>query len=345
MQVFYALYDQSFANGPQYWTWFAEELSQSVRDAAASKQGAFQTRPKNANQLADSDILGGILCVEKEWFVVYRFFNGGYDPQGRPGRGVMATAWVRQSEADGANLYSLLNCPAFWHVQKLAPGCCPVPKPENLAENLKENWPERIDVQASRYAPLRGRYDFRNWSFTDFDDVQTFAELFPELAKRGVTHLKIVQTGRPLVTFSEEPLTSAVCAVESPISPPKKNDSSGQAVSSKSNSLLSLLVNLLILELLLYVVIGLFQVGMDIGRVRQAGQQSGQQSAPVPPEDGSSEGEIRETPSTAPEASAAFSEGIQPVSDAPKGNEAQSQPGTTNSPVEQNKNGGPIENQ
>ena len=206
MKVYYALYDQSYDNNAQYWTWFPEEISQPMRDAIASKSGAFQMRPKHPNRLETADVVGGIINLEDQWCVVYRFFNGGNDPQGRPDRCVLATAWVKTEEAQGQNLYDLLFCPVFQSVQKDALTQCPVPAPQKLVEN-ESNPVQQDDPQFEIY---KADPDIENWSFSNPEETQVVGKLFPLLTEEGLQSLQILQSSAYMETFSGSPLASGV---------------------------------------------------------------------------------------------------------------------------------------
>ena len=206
MKVYYALYDQSYDNNAQYWTWFPEEITQQMRDAIASKAGAFQMRPKHPNRLETPDVVGGIINFEDQWCVVYRFFNGGNDPQGRPDRCVMATAWVKAEEAQGQNLYDLLFCPVFQNVQKDALTQCPVPAPQKLIENYS-NPVQQDDPQFDIY---KADPDIENWSFKNPEETEVVGKLFPLLTEEGLKSLQILQSSAYMETFSGTPLASDV---------------------------------------------------------------------------------------------------------------------------------------
>ena len=206
MKVYYALYDQSYDNNAQYWTWFPEEITQQMRDAIASKSGAFQMRPKHPNRLETPDVVGGIINFEDQWCVVYRFFNGGNDPQGRPDRCVLATAWVKTEEAPGHNLYDLLFCLVFQNVQKEALTQCPVPAPQKLVENYS-NPVQQDDPQFDIY---KANPDIENWSFKNPEETQVVGKLFPLLTEEGLQSLQVLQSSAYMETFSGTPLASGV---------------------------------------------------------------------------------------------------------------------------------------
>ena len=206
MKVSYALYDQSYDNNAQYWTWFPEEIAQPMRDAIASKSGAFQMRPKHPNRLETPDVVGGIINYEDQWCVVYRFFNGGNDPQGRPDRCVLATAWVKTADAQGQNLYDLLFCPVFQNVQKDALTQCPVPAPEKLVEYYS-NPVHPDDPQFDIY---KADPNIENWSFKTPEETEVVGKLFPLLIEEGIQSLQILQASAYMETFSGTPLASGV---------------------------------------------------------------------------------------------------------------------------------------
>lgn len=215
MKVYYALYDQSYDNNAQYWTWFPEEISKQMRDAIASKSGAFQMRPKHPNRLEQSDIVGGIINYQDQWCVVYRFFNGGNDPQGRPERCVLATAWVKTEEAQEQNLYDLLFSPVFLKVQKEALTQCPVPAPQSLVEDYS-NPVQQDDPQFDIY---KDDPDIENWTFKNSEEVEVVGKLFPLLTDEGLQSLQILQAAEYMETFSGTPLASGVTFIPKVVEP------------------------------------------------------------------------------------------------------------------------------
>ena len=217
MKVYYALYDQSYDNNAQYWTWFPSEITQQMRDAIASKSGAFQMRPKRPNLLSEYDIVGGIINYQDQWCVVYRYFNGGNDPQGRPDRCVLATAWVRTVEAQGQNLYALLFCPVFLDIQKQALYQCPVQVPRALVENcyypVSQNDPQLVIYNNN---PNIG-----SWSFRNFNEVEVVGKLFPNLIGDGLKSLQVLQSASYMETFSGTPLASGITYVPNIVTQPE----------------------------------------------------------------------------------------------------------------------------
>lgn len=243
MKVYYALYDQSYDNNAQYWTWFPGEITQKMRDAIASKSGAFQMRPKRPNLLTEPDIVGGIINYQDQWCVVYRYFNGGNDPQGRPDRCVLATAWVRTEEAQGQNLYALLSCPVFLNVQKLALYQCPVQAPKALEEDC--SYPvSQFDPQLASYS---NNPDIGSWSFRTPDEVEVIGKLFPFLTEDGLKSLQILQSVAFMETFSGTPLASGITYVPKVEIPPENDDEDGlpDPQSSRRNKYLGILLVIL----------------------------------------------------------------------------------------------------
>lgn len=249
MKVYYALYDQSYDNNAQYWTWFPEEITQKMRDAIASKAGAFQMRPKHPNQLAESDIVGGIINYQDQWCVVYRFFNGGNDPQGRPDRCVLATAWVRTEDAQRQNLFNLLFCPVFLDVQKKALCQCPVQVPAELEEDC--NYPvSQFDPQLAIYS---NNPDIGSWSYRSSDEVEVIGKLFPFLIADGLKSLQVLQSAAYMETFSGTPLASGITYVPNDVIQPDSayNDDLQDQQQRRNINLVFLLAILFILSSLL----------------------------------------------------------------------------------------------
>ena len=240
MKVYYALYDQSYDNNAQYWTWFPEEITRQMRDAIASKSGAFQMRPKRPNLLSESDIVGGILNYQDQWCVVYRFFNGGNDPQGRPDRCVLATAWVKTEEAQGQNLYALLFCPVFLNVQKLALYQCPVQAPKAIIEIC--NCP--VSQSDPQFVIYNNNPNIGSWSFRNPNEVEVIGKLFPSLIGDGLKSLQILQSASYMETFSGTPLASGITYVPK-VMPSESAYFEGNFPAQQSQSRNSILVFLL----------------------------------------------------------------------------------------------------
>ncbi|MBR0238789.1 MAG: hypothetical protein IJQ39_11915 [Thermoguttaceae bacterium] len=223
-----------------------------MRDAIASKSGAFQMRPKHPNLLTEPDIVGGIINYQDQWCVVYRYFNGGNDPQGRPDRCVLATAWVRTAEAKGQNLYALLFCPVFLDVQRQALYQCPVQVPRALIEDC--NCPvSQNDPQLAIYS---NNPDIGSWSFRSPDEVEVIGKLFPTLIGDGLKSLQVLQSAAYMETFSGTPLASGITYVPKVEIPPENDDEDGlpDPQSSRRNKCLGILLVILFIlsSLLIY---------------------------------------------------------------------------------------------
>ena len=101
MQLYYALYDPSVSTDGNYWTWSASE----IRDLLNRFYNDVATKhlPPEPNKLQDDNLWGGLVRLP-DWTVIYRYFNGGWDNKGRPGRYVLLTAWVPSIEAQHFDL-------------------------------------------------------------------------------------------------------------------------------------------------------------------------------------------------------------------------------------------------
>lgn len=128
MRICYAIYDSAFTTDEgHFWTWFDCSLSLGVLRSffdVASKH-----RPDKMSELTADDFWGGVVRLEKEWTVVYKVFNGGYDSNGRPGRYVLLTAWTPTKETEGIDMLSVFKCPVFKTVAATVDQL-PVPKPK-----------------------------------------------------------------------------------------------------------------------------------------------------------------------------------------------------------------------
>ena len=132
MKIYYALYDPSSSIDGNYWTWSASEIKPLLNRFYGDIATAHL--PPNPNTLQDDDLWGGMVRLA-DWTVAYRYFNGGYDKQGRPGRYVLLTAWIPADDAHRANLLPVFDNAIFRHVSENAKN---IPIPPLFA--LEERW-------------------------------------------------------------------------------------------------------------------------------------------------------------------------------------------------------------
>jgi hypothetical protein len=139
MQIHYALYDQSYSNDGNYWTWFDESLTRSVLNKFYSDFAAKHL-PEKPNDLMNTDLWGGAVTFDG-YLVLYRCVNGGYDRYDRPQRCVIITAWLecaklKRADIVGADLSQIFDNDVFRFTQEHAQKI-PVPQPEKLTEEIK----------------------------------------------------------------------------------------------------------------------------------------------------------------------------------------------------------------
>ncbi|MDR1483339.1 MAG: hypothetical protein LBT09_00795 [Planctomycetaceae bacterium] len=134
MQIHYALYDQSYSNDGNYWTWFDESLPRSALNKFYSDFAAKHL-PEKPNDLTDTDLWGGAVAFDG-YLVLYRCVNGGYDNRDRPQRCVIITAWLKCADIVGVDLPQIFDSKIFHFTQEHAKEI-PVLKPEMLTEEIK----------------------------------------------------------------------------------------------------------------------------------------------------------------------------------------------------------------
>ena len=148
MQIHYALCDPSHdTGGGNYWTWYAETLPlEMLQDFY--KEFPVKNLPKSPSDLAKPNLWDNFapitVCYE-DWTVVYRFFSGGNDKSGRPGRYIILTAWMKTEEAEGVDLSSIQRSTVFRDVGN-NPRRLPMPKPTMLSEERKNKSKEMKNV-------------------------------------------------------------------------------------------------------------------------------------------------------------------------------------------------------
>jgi len=185
MKLYYALYDQSAPVDGDYWNWWAVP---EIRHLLNRIYGdvAVKHLPPKPNDLHDDDLWGGAVCLA-DWTVVYRYFNGGWDNIGRPGRAVLMTAWIPAGDAKGFDLTPILTSKAFRHVAEHAKSI-PVPPPPSL----QEEWTTAKRVFATTSA-REGETPFTGLeqAMCAFSGVSAQRK-----AKFVIADVKIIQTAR-----------------------------------------------------------------------------------------------------------------------------------------------------
>lgn len=133
-RVLIAIYDpaQPSPDG-SYWIWRHAELPSATLDAFYYER-ASRFIPKEVNTLTPEDILGGVATLN-EWLCLWRYYNGGRDLRGRPGRFVLTVAFVKYADTAGCDISSILKNDIFRWVSEHAPTNCPIPPPPALEDN------------------------------------------------------------------------------------------------------------------------------------------------------------------------------------------------------------------
>lgn len=134
VRVLFAIYDPArrSADG-SLWSWRAPDLSVAFLESFYYDK-AYLSWPQDVHQLGSGDVWGGAARHDREWIGLYRYFNGGRDPRGRPGRVVLAAAFIQLRDAVNVDLSPLLKCKTFQWVAEHAATRCPLPMPPVLEE-------------------------------------------------------------------------------------------------------------------------------------------------------------------------------------------------------------------
>lgn len=133
----FALYDPAQRTpGRGYWAWLAEGLDPARLDRLYY-EAAVRNRPPDPNRLLPEEIWGGIADMGDDQVGLYRFFNGGRDDRGRPGRFVLLVTLLTRDEVLGRDLSPIFLCETARQVALRAPGECPLAIPASLEEEVE----------------------------------------------------------------------------------------------------------------------------------------------------------------------------------------------------------------
>lgn len=123
-----ALYDPSTLQGNDYWTWYNKDLPPNeLRLCYHDLLKRHFPPTAELQKLSTDDIWGGYVHFH-QWVVIYRYFHGGYDAMGRPGRYVVLTAWIPREEIH--NISALRDMLTSVYFQRYADSIPPRPVPE-----------------------------------------------------------------------------------------------------------------------------------------------------------------------------------------------------------------------
>jgi hypothetical protein len=133
----FALYDPAQPSpGGSYWAWLAEGLDVARLDKLYY-DAASGNRPPDPNRLLPDDVWGGIAELGDDIVGVYRYFDGGRDLHGRPGRFVILATLLDSRDVRGRDLSVIFRSEtARWAAQR-APMTCPLPAPPSLEEPIE----------------------------------------------------------------------------------------------------------------------------------------------------------------------------------------------------------------
>ncbi|MDR2441289.1 MAG: hypothetical protein LBE12_18155 [Planctomycetaceae bacterium] len=181
MQLYYALYDPATPQDGTYWTWFAgilqkETLHNFYNDIAVKQL------PPEPNKLEPSDIWGGIVRY-RNWTVLYRYYNGGYDSKGRPGRYVILTAWIPTDETAQIDLAPIFDNNTF---KGIAENSQKLPVPEPLS--LLEHWTgeeKTINVQLPEKESVNSYQNIVEAAIT-FTNIPLDRNAWVKMTKQGI---------------------------------------------------------------------------------------------------------------------------------------------------------------
>jgi hypothetical protein len=214
MQVHYALYDQSYSNDGNYWTWFDESLPLSVLNKFYNDFAAKHL-PTKPNDLTDIDLWGGAVTFDG-YLVLYRCVNGGYDRIGRPQRGVIITAWLKGADVVGADLSQIFDNDVFRFTQEHAQKI-PVPQPEKLTEEIKSgtlNAAKNITSQVDDLLYMKEK------RFVTGDVVSQALELLSATLSRSASGVRFITAD--IEKISTQKLAVVRVKLETP--PPPKSE-------------------------------------------------------------------------------------------------------------------------
>lgn len=184
MKIHYALFDPSTDRGKgNYWTWFDEELPLELLNRFYYEIAVKHLAPE-PNKLTADDLWGGIASFDSDWMVLYRFFNGGYDQQDRPGRYVVLTAWIRTDESTGIDLLPILTNKTFQKIATISKKL-PVPPPTALTEIYTgTKTGKTLSISDTNLKKV----------FDGADAAQQATEYFANIPPRRCASLKIIMT-------------------------------------------------------------------------------------------------------------------------------------------------------
>ncbi len=183
MQIHLALYDPSFISSDRsYWTWRSSIIPASLLDECYYRF-LIKKRPEKPEQIQNKDLFGGIVELQN-WFVVYRFYNGGRDLHDRPGRYVILTGWIKRDDVNTCAPNAIFSLSVFETFALTPP--CPVPQPDSLDIELSGT-PVKRQSTAIHFSD--GKYEFPIDESVE-SAVETFFSLNCQSDARQLTIIK-----------------------------------------------------------------------------------------------------------------------------------------------------------
>ena len=136
MRFLLAAYDPAHQTPDgEYWVFSHSELLPQIRNNFYYDVAA-KNLPKNPNRMTASDCFGGWAAIDDVWACWYRFFDGGRDLRGRPGRFVLLCAFCRRRDNANTNAFSVLESKPFQDLGKVAVFSRPLTAPDSLEISL-----------------------------------------------------------------------------------------------------------------------------------------------------------------------------------------------------------------
>ena len=155
MKIHLALYDPSYIGVERnYWTWRSSSIPERIL-GAIYYDCLIKQKPERPENITGSDLFGGALLLQ-DWVVIYRFYNGGRDTHGRPGRYVILTGWIKRDEVEYSTPSNVFSSEIFEMLASVPPPC-PTPAPDSLDVDISCN---PIKRHSASIKLVDGQYEF-----------------------------------------------------------------------------------------------------------------------------------------------------------------------------------------
>ena len=181
MQLHLALYDPSYISHERtYWTWHSSSIPDSLLDECYYSY-LIKQKPEKPEIIRSSDIYGGLLYM-RDWVIAFRFYNGGRDTHGRPGRYVILTGWIKREEISAFIPVDIFSSNIFEALALSLP--CPVPAPVSLDVEIKQK-PLKSSLIVNDIVKEK-------YVFSSSDTIDSAVELFFSLNNQPGQYLLVV---------------------------------------------------------------------------------------------------------------------------------------------------------